>query len=203
MNPALAFEDLDDVEKHSVNTLRPPANSIVRLAIPGMHANTSAVDAEWDSLIAERLPENKPPREFRDTERPESEVTPTLRPVEQAPALRPVEQAPVSRPAFPRMHVHYAAKYVSVTFELPGFEPGDIALTVEPEVITLQAERHDDVPKAARVVSRERPAGGFRRTLKLLHRVDPKRVYARVHAGLLVVEMAHAGAERPVAVREI
>ena len=75
-----------------------------------------------------------------------------------------------------------------VTAELPGVKPGDVEITFEDGLLTIQGERHSasyaDGEKAHRV---ERRYGAFRRSITLPSHVEADKIEASAQDGVLQV----------------
>jgi len=75
-------------------------------------------------------------------------------------------------------------------FELPGMKMKDIKVTVEGDYLVITGERkweHDEDKE--RVHRVERSYGSFRRELRLPNKVDPGKVEAKFHDGVLEVHL--------------
>jgi HSP20 family protein len=85
-----------------------------------------------------------------------------------------------------------------VTAELPGVGTGDVELTFEDGLLTIQGERHDAHDYAAEKVHRvERRYGAFRRSITLPSHVKADKIEAAAQDGVLQIlvpkaEEAHA-----------
>ena len=84
-----------------------------------------------------------------------------------------------------------------VEFDLPGVDPGSIDLTVEKNVLTVQAERRPKVHDGQDVVVSERPAGLFTRQLFLGDSLDPDKVQADYDRGVLRLTIPVAEQAKP------
>jgi HSP20 family protein len=75
-----------------------------------------------------------------------------------------------------------------VTAELPGVKPGEVEITFEDGLLTIQGERHRasyaDGNKAHRV---ERRYGAFRRSITLPSHVEADKIEASAQDGVLQV----------------
>ncbi|HET6954230.1 MAG TPA: Hsp20/alpha crystallin family protein [Acidimicrobiales bacterium] len=74
-------------------------------------------------------------------------------------------------------------------FDVPGVDPDTIALTVENDVLTIEAQRTWQETEDDEVVIRERPQGIFRRELLLSESLDREHIEARCDNGVLTVTM--------------
>ena len=63
-------------------------------------------------------------------------------------------------------------------FDLPGYDPGSIEVTVEDNTLTVRAERSWAPQEGEQVVISERPQGSFTRRLALGDGVDAEHVEA-------------------------
>ena len=74
-----------------------------------------------------------------------------------------------------------------VAFDLPGARPDSIDLSVEKNVLTVQADRATTVGDGDEVVVAERPQGTFSRQLFLGDGLDPDRIRASYENGVLTL----------------
>lgn len=74
-----------------------------------------------------------------------------------------------------------------VHFDMPGFDPATIELTVEKNVLTVSAERNWQPAEGDQVIISERPQGRFSRQLFLGEGLDPDRIEASCDNGVLTV----------------
>ena len=76
--------------------------------------------------------------------------------------------------------------------DLPGLSDADVGLTLEGDVLTLQAERRSSVPEGFKPVRTERAPLRFARSFELPCRVDGDATTASMKDGVLTVRMAKA-----------
>jgi HSP20 family protein len=74
-------------------------------------------------------------------------------------------------------------------FDLPGVDPGSIDLSVEGNVLTVQAERSVPQLENAEWSIAERPFGSYSRQLVLGRSLDTDRLEASYHDGVLTVSI--------------
>ena len=91
------------------------------------------------------------------------------------------------RPAAMPMDAYRKGNEFYVHFDLPGIDTESIDLTVEQNVLTVQAERHPTGPDGADTVASERPAGTFSRQLFLGETLDADNIKADYQAGVLTL----------------
>jgi HSP20 family protein len=82
-------------------------------------------------------------------------------------------------------------------FDLPGFDPGSIDITVEDKTLTVQAQRSWEPQEDEQVLISERPQGTFTRRIALGDGVDAEHVQASYEAGVLTVRLPVAEQAKP------
>jgi HSP20 family protein len=99
---------------------------------------------------------------------------------------------------FPPINIWLGDNSVVVTAELPGVTAGDVNLSLQEDVLTLEGARplKTDTPEV-KWHRRERAYGSFARTVQLPFRVDPDKVQARFDNGILEIELERLEADRP------
>jgi HSP20 family protein len=86
---------------------------------------------------------------------------------------------------------------VVVHFDLPGVDPGSVEVTVEKNLLTVNAERPTDQVEGEQVFVNERPTGRFSRQLRLGDGLDVGQVHADYHNGVLTVTLPVGDEIRP------
>lgn len=84
-----------------------------------------------------------------------------------------------------------------VHFDLPGVDPGSVELTIENNVLQVQAERSWQRDEADEVVVAERPQGTFTRQLFLGEGLDPDGIRGDYNQGVLTVSIPVAEQAKP------
>jgi HSP20 family protein len=84
-----------------------------------------------------------------------------------------------------------------VHFDLPGVDPSTIDLTVEKNVLTVQAQRQWPVEDVDKVSIQERPQGTFKRQLFLGEQLDTDRISASYEHGVLTLTIPMAEQAKP------
>ena len=87
--------------------------------------------------------------------------------------------------------------HVEVWFDLPGVDPASIDLEAERNVLTLTAQRRTLAQEGDTVLANERRQGTFRRQLFLGDTLDPSRVEASYHDGVLSLRIPVAETAKP------
>jgi HSP20 family protein len=98
---------------------------------------------------------------------------------------------------YPPVDVFDAGEEYLVTAELPGLKADDVHIEVEDDTLTLRGERKPaQVGDSAAWHRRERPAGRFRRVVRL-GRLDSESARAEFKDGVLTVRLPKAKETRP------
>jgi HSP20 family protein len=84
-----------------------------------------------------------------------------------------------------------------VQFDLPGVDPNSIDLTVEQNVLTVQADREWRPSDGQEVLIAERPQGHFTRQLFLGEGLDAEGVQASYDRGVLSISIPVAEQAKP------
>jgi HSP20 family protein len=100
------------------------------------------------------------------------------------------------RTAMP-MDVHRLDDHVVVAFDLPGVDPDAIDVTVEGNALTVRAERTSRAGDDVTWIVAERPRGAFQRRLMLGRDLDPDRLTAAYHDGVLTLSVPVSERARP------
>jgi HSP20 family protein len=111
-------------------------------------------------------------------------------------ALRGTEQFFSQSPSVPFDAVRRGG-HVVVRFDLPGVAPDAIDLTVERNVLTLNAERKFDRSEGEEFIAGERREGSFTRQLFLGDTLDASKVDASYENGVLTVTIPVAETAKP------
>ena len=101
-----------------------------------------------------------------------------------------------ARPAAMPMDAWREKDSFVVEFDLPGIDANSIDLDVERNVLTVRADRpaREGIEE---LVAAERPRGVFSRQLILGDNLDPDRIAADYHAGVLRLEIPVAEKAKP------
>ncbi len=78
--------------------------------------------------------------------------------------------------------------HLVVRADLPGIKPEEVKIEVEDEILTVSGEHQESTEeKDEHFVRRERRYGSFRRSMPLPAGVDPKKIEAKTHDGVVEV----------------
>jgi len=84
-----------------------------------------------------------------------------------------------------------------VNIDLPGVEPGSIEVTVDKDVLTVEAERMWSPIEGDEVLVTERPQGKFARRLFLGEALDTEQIAADYENGVLRLTIPVAESAKP------
>ncbi|WP_072314581.1 Hsp20/alpha crystallin family protein [Agrococcus sp. Marseille-P2731] len=84
-----------------------------------------------------------------------------------------------------------------VNVDLPGVDPGSIALDVDANTLTIQAERTIGAADGSQWLAQERPAGRYVRQLGLGTDVDLEHIQASYEHGVLMLTIPIAERAKP------
>jgi len=84
-----------------------------------------------------------------------------------------------------------------VAIDVPGVNPSDIDVTVERNVIEINARRQPLRQEGDEVLIDERPTGEFRRQLFLGDNLDPNKLTADCNRGVLTLTIPVSQASKP------
>lgn len=106
-------------------------------------------------------------------------------------SIRPLHGNALPSPDKIKLDISENDKAYTVTAELPGVAKEDIHVTVEGNLVTLQAEikQHDSQQKDKNTVHSERYYGTVSRSFQLPVDVDEERASARCDGGVLTLTL--------------
>ena len=102
-------------------------------------------------------------------------------------------QAPRTFP----MDAYRRGEQFVVQFDLPGVEADSIDMTVEKNVLTINAERRFDRQQGDEILVAERPQGRYTRQLFLGDTLDADNIQASYEGGVLTLVIPVAEAAKP------
>lgn len=98
----------------------------------------------------------------------------------------------------PRVNITESDDAIKMTFEVPGVDKEDIKLSVRNDMLTVSGERKSEVREENESAIRtEITTGSFSRSFTLPNTVDPEKIEADYHNGLLTVRMAKREEVKP------
>ena len=101
------------------------------------------------------------------------------------------------RPALMALDAYRRGDRFVIHFDLPGVDPATVDLTVEKNVLQVQAERSWPREEGAEGVVSARPQGAFARQLFLGEGLDAERIEASYDQGVLTITIPVAEQAKP------
>jgi HSP20 family protein len=90
-----------------------------------------------------------------------------------------------------------------VNFDLPGVDPASVEVTVDKNVLSVEAERRWSPEEGDRVVMSERPQGRYERKLYLSDNLNTEAIEASYEHGVLSLRIPVSEAAKPRKVQVI
>ncbi|MCE9555803.1 MAG: Hsp20/alpha crystallin family protein [Planctomycetes bacterium] len=97
---------------------------------------------------------------------------------------------------YPSLNIWEEADALKVEAELPGLKADDLDLTVLGSELTIQG-RITPTPEGQTVHRCERPAGDFRRVVRLPIDVEGEKIVATLNNGVLLITLPKAAGAKP------
>jgi HSP20 family protein len=104
---------------------------------------------------------------------------------------------PSAAGVYPPLNVFRGPHGLIVRAEIPGVEPGDVAITTEGQRLTISGERKPLERTAGSYHRRERQYGKFSRTVTLPDDIDGARSTASLRSGVLTLTIPQHESARP------
>ena len=102
----------------------------------------------------------------------------------------------VSQPGMPMDAVRREGDFL-LHFDLPGVDPETIDVTVDRGVLSVRAQRSQDLAEGEKPFIRERAQGTFSRRISLSDVADADHIEASYHDGVLTVRVPLAEQAKP------
>ena len=102
-----------------------------------------------------------------------------------------------SRPAVMHVDAERDGDWFNVYFDLPGVDPDSIDVTVERNVLQVQAQRQRPTKDGVETVISERPMGVFSRQLFLGDTLDTDKLEATYDNGVLTLRVPVSDTGKP------
>ena len=101
-----------------------------------------------------------------------------------------------SRGPFPPMNVFQQGDDILVIIELPGIDKNNLQIQAKENTIRISGKKAVDYPEGVSVHRRERISGEFDRTLSIPVQLDPDRIKAEYHDGILALFLPRAESDK-------
>jgi len=108
---------------------------------------------------------------------------------------------PAPSATFPPVNAYANEDGVALTALLPGVKEHDLDISVFRDTLTLRGRRDPEPVEPQAYHRRERAHGSFVRNISLPFRVDPDRVEATMHDGILRISLYRPEEDRPKRIR--
>lgn len=99
--------------------------------------------------------------------------------------------------SFPAVNVGASEEQVDIYVFAAGMNPKALNISLQQNLLTIEGERNIEAPEKAQYYRQERFSGGFRRVLTLPEDVDPDKVKASYHDGVLQISVQRRESVRP------
>lgn len=100
--------------------------------------------------------------------------------------------------AYPAFNVWTGDEGMIVSAEVPGYDPDQIKITVDGDILTVSGTRDEEsIPEGVSYHRRERRLNDFTRTVQLPYHVDAEGVEATFQNGVLTIELPRIPEEKP------
>ena len=102
----------------------------------------------------------------------------------------------------PAMNIVESGDQTIVVAEMPGVQKEDVKLSVEKDVLTIQATRkNNQLPEKATWLRNEIRTGDFNRSVRLPKSTDSEKISAELTNGILKIILPKADAVKPREIR--
>ena len=103
--------------------------------------------------------------------------------------------------SYPPMNVFRKGDDFIIVSELPGLKKSDLDVQVKGRSVRIAGTKSVGFPEKAAVHRRERLSGRFDRAVTLPVQIDPERVRAEYHDGILALFLPRAEQDRPKSIQ--
>ena len=102
---------------------------------------------------------------------------------------------------YPPINVFQQGHDFVALIELPGVAKGDLTLQAKERTIQISGKKAVNYGDKVSVHRRERVAGTFDRTLTLPVQIDPDKIKAEFHEGILALFIPRAESDKPKSIK--
>ncbi len=95
----------------------------------------------------------------------------------------------LGRGVHPAINIFKSGEDVVLRIEVPGFAPGDLAITSQGQTLTVSGKPAEQTQASGSYHRRERASGVFSRSIQLPREVDPARAAAQCKNGVLTLRV--------------
>jgi HSP20 family protein len=106
-----------------------------------------------------------------------------------------------SQGPFPPINVFQQGDDILAIIELPGVEKDNLQVQAQENTIRIAGKKVVSYPEGVSIHRRERTFGEFDRTLSLPVQLDPDRIKAEYHDGILALYLPRSERDKPRAIK--
>jgi HSP20 family protein len=108
-----------------------------------------------------------------------------------------LQNATTSQGPFPPINVFQQGDDILAIIELPGVDKKDLEIQAKENIIRISGRKAINYQEGASLHRRERQSGDFDRSLSLPVEIDPDRIKAEYHDGVLALFLPRAESSKP------
>ena len=108
-----------------------------------------------------------------------------------------MRDATTSQGPFPPINVFQQGDDILAIIELPGVDKKDLEIQAKENIIRISGRKAINYQEGASLHRRERQSGEFDRSLSLPVEIDPDRIKAEYHDGVLALFLPRAESSKP------
>jgi HSP20 family protein len=112
-----------------------------------------------------------------------------------------LESSPSAGGPYPPINVFRKGDDFLILAEVPGTAKSELDVQVKGNTVRIAGTKAVKFPEKASLHRRERLAGGFDRTVVIPVEIDPDRVKAECHDGLLALFLTRAERDKPKSIK--
>jgi HSP20 family protein len=106
-----------------------------------------------------------------------------------------------SQGPFPPINVFQQGDDILAIIELPGVEKDSLQVQAQENTVRIAGKKVVSYPEGVSIHRRERTFGEFDRTLSLPVQLDPDRIKAEYHDGILALYLPRSERDKPRAIK--
>jgi HSP20 family protein len=112
-----------------------------------------------------------------------------------------LQSSPSAGGSYPPFNIFRKGDDLALVAEVPGIGKSDLDIQVKGRTVRLSGAKSVKYPEKASVHRRERLQGRFDRSITLPMEIDPDRVTAECHNGVLAITLPRAERDKPRSIR--
>lgn len=112
-----------------------------------------------------------------------------------------LESSPSGGGSYPPINVFRTRDEVLLIAEVPGISKSNLDVHIQGNTVRIAGTKTIDYPSKASLHRRERLTGAFDRTVTIPVEIDPDRVTAECHDGILALFLPRAERDKPKSIK--